>query len=73
MNRSRMSWLQAALLAAGFVLVMPGRAHAYVDPVSGSIILQVIAAGALAAAFTFRRATQRVRDFARGVWTRIRS
>jgi hypothetical protein len=73
MHRSRMSWPQVTLLAAGFVLVMPGHAYAYIDPVSGSIILQVIAAGALAAAFTFKRATQRARDFARGVWTRIRS
>jgi hypothetical protein len=61
--------LAACLLLA--MLVFPAPAHAYIDPVSGSIILQVLAAGALAAAFTFKRFAFKVRQFARGAWTRV--
>lgn len=35
---------------------------AYLDPISGSIILQVLAAGFLAAAATFRRSRQWLSD-----------
>lgn len=38
-----------------FHLVSPSIAWAYLDPISGSIILQILAAGFLAAAATFRR------------------
>jgi hypothetical protein len=45
-----------------FHLIMPPLAMAYLDPISGSIILQVLAAGFLAAAATFRRSRQWLSD-----------
>jgi hypothetical protein len=51
--------------------VFPARAHAYIDPVSGSIILQVLAAGVLAAAFTFKRFMYRIRHAARSIRSRL--
>jgi hypothetical protein len=67
-------WRNAAMLTAAIVLaeaVFPRPAHAYIDPVSGSILLQVVAAGALAAAFTFKRITRRMSHFVRTLWARV--
>ena len=61
--------LLAAVLA---VLVLPAPAHAYIDPISGSIILQVLAAGVLAATFTLKRFWAQVRTKARRVWGHVR-
>jgi hypothetical protein len=66
--------LNSAILAAALVLgslIFPAPAYAYIDPVSGSIILQVVAAGALAAVFTFKKFAFKLRQTARNVWTRI--
>jgi hypothetical protein len=41
-----------------FHVVSPTRAWAYLDPITGSIVLQVLAAGFLAAAATFRRSRE---------------
>lgn len=43
-----------ATIAAG-ALVVPAPAAAYIDPVSGSVLLQVIVAGALAFTFSMKR------------------
>lgn len=45
-----------------FHLVAPTRAWAYLDPISGSIVLQVLAAGFLAGAATFRRSREWLAD-----------
>lgn len=45
------------------LLVTPGRAHAYLDPATGSLILQVIAAGVLTAWFTVKGSWSRVKTF----------
>jgi hypothetical protein len=47
--------LRLALLMLALSLVVPARAAAYIDPLSGSIVLQVVAAGFLAATFTVKR------------------
>lgn len=47
--------LRLALLMLAISLVVPARAAAYIDPLSGSILLQVVAAGFLAASFTAKR------------------
>lgn len=47
--------LRLALLMLALSLVVPARAAAYIDPLSGSILLQVVAAGFLAATFTAKR------------------
>lgn len=41
-----------------FHLVAPSRALAYLDPITGSLVLQVLAAGFLAAAATFRKSRE---------------
>ena len=46
----RFELLTLALLVAA----MPGTAHAYLDPGTGSMVLQVIVAGVLGALFTFK-------------------
>lgn len=56
--------LPAALL---LVLLTPGQAAAYIDPISGSIILQVLAAAALGALLTVKRVWMKVT----GVWSRV--
>jgi hypothetical protein len=45
---------------------------AYVDPVSGSVILQVASAGILAAAFTFKSWWGKAKEIGRRGWQRIR-
>jgi hypothetical protein len=47
--------LRLALLMLALSLVVPPRAAAYIDPLSGSMVLQVVAAGFLAASFTAKR------------------
>jgi len=49
--------------AAFAVLVCCGRAHAYVDPGTGSYILQIVIAGLVGAAFTLRLFWKRLRLF----------
>lgn len=46
-----------------FHLISPRAAWAYLDPISGSIILQILAAGFLAAAATFRRSRNWLASF----------
>lgn len=41
-----------------FHLLSPTFASAYLDPITGSIVLQVVAAGFLAAAATFRKSRE---------------
>ena len=50
MNGSRMNVLVAAMAA----LVVPGAAWAYLDPASGSMILQAVIGGVAAAAVALR-------------------
>lgn len=59
----------AGLLIAS--LVFPKSAYAYIDPMSGSIILQALAAGLLAALFVFKRFWYRVTDTCRRIWHRF--
>lgn len=47
--------LRLALLMLALSLVVPRPAAAYIDPLSGSILLQVLAAGFFATAFTVKR------------------
>lgn len=50
-----------------FHLIAPSLALAYLDPITGSIVLQVLAAGFLAAAATFRKS----REWIVGVFARL--
>jgi hypothetical protein len=52
-------------------ILMPPRAHAYVDPSTGSIIIQVLVAGVLGAAFTVKQWWGRVAGAARQLRDRV--
>jgi hypothetical protein len=46
-------------------------AMAYIDPLSGSVLLQVIAAGVLGAILSTKTFLAKVRGAARAAWSRI--
>jgi hypothetical protein len=52
-------------------LVFPRPAYAYLDPMSGSIILQALAAGILAALLMFKRFWYHAADRCRRIWQRL--
>jgi hypothetical protein len=61
MTRSKFGVLRnAALLAGTLLLIAPHVAHAYIDPGTGSMVLQLLAAGLVSAALIFRRSLMRV-------------
>ncbi len=51
------------LVALGVALIVPQTAHAYLDPASGSMILQAVIGGVAAAALAFKYYWHRIRDF----------
>jgi len=63
------------LFAAGILVsvLVPRQAAAYIDPVSGSIILQVLAAGLLAASLTIKNWRAWVVRTVRGMFSRLKS
>ena len=62
---------ELSVLAALGIFVIPRTALAYIDPVSGSVLLQVLAAGLLAALFTIKRSWLGITTFLRRIWGRI--
>jgi uncharacterized membrane protein YoaK (UPF0700 family) len=70
-RRHRARVLQLFCLLTLVSILAPGRAHAYVDPSTGSILLQVLVAGALGAAFTVKQWWQRVATAARQLRARV--
>jgi hypothetical protein len=71
---SKRKILDASVLLVGLHVLsalIPPAAAAYIDPVSGSIILQVVAAGILAASFTLKRFWSQVRTSIGSVLSRI--
>jgi len=61
----------AGLLAlAALVLLLPTDAHAYLDPGTGSYVLQMIIAGLLGAAFAVKLSWLRIKRFVAGVFSR---
>jgi len=61
-------------IVAGLVLVVatPSTAMAYIDPISGSIVLQVLAAGVFAGSLAFRRIREQISQFFRSISRQIR-
>lgn len=57
------------LLFLGSVLA-PSPAHAYLDPLSGSVIIQVVAASALAVAYTARQSLRHLLSVMRQFFSR---
>ena len=62
------------MIVAGLVLVVatPSTAMAYIDPISGSIVLQVLAAGVFAASLAFRRIREQISQVFRSISRQIR-
>ena len=52
-------------LATALVLLVAPKAHAYVDPATGSLILQILAAGFVTFMVVFRKSIARVMGFLR--------
>jgi hypothetical protein len=60
MPRSRqILLLEGCLLAVVFLLAFPRTGYAYIDPGTGSMMLQLLAAGLVSAALIFRRSLGR--------------
>lgn len=59
MAQNRTSVLAALIVA----LIVPQTAHAYLDPASGSMILQAVIGGVAAAALAFRHYWGRIQTF----------
>ncbi len=55
------------ILLSGITLLaaLPSEAQAYIDPASGSYLVQIAAAAVLGGLFAFRSAWQNVKDFVR--------
>jgi hypothetical protein len=59
-----------ALVAAIATLLSARNAYAYLDPGTGSYVLQMIIAGALGAAFAIKMSWFRIKRFVAGLFTR---
>lgn len=53
-------------------IVWPPTAQAYLDPISGSVILQVVIAGALGALLTIKRVSFAIREAFSRAWKKLR-
>jgi hypothetical protein len=54
------------IVAALLVLLMTGTAHAYIDPGTGSYLLQILIASLLGAAFALKIYWARIKNFLSG-------
>ncbi len=61
-------WVPAVGVFA--LLLVPHDAHAYLDPGTGSYVLQMIIAGLLGAAFAIKMSWFRIKRFITGLFTR---
>ncbi len=62
-------WVLAPV-AVVYLLVLPQDAHAYLDPGTGSYVLQMIIAGLLGAAFAIKMSWFRIKRFISGLFSR---
>jgi hypothetical protein len=60
----------AAALVAALLLLAPDTAHAYLDPGTGSYVLQMIIAGILGAAFAVKMYWFRIKRFVAGIFSK---
>jgi hypothetical protein len=66
------SFAKAAALIAAVVAAVPTEAHAYLDPGTGSMVLQVIVAGILGAMFTFKSYVRAIISSITGIFKKKR-
>ena len=62
--------IAAAALVAALLLLAPSTAHAYLDPGTGSYVLQMIIAGLLGAAFAVKMYWLRIKRFLSGIFSK---
>lgn len=62
--------LAAAALIAALLLLSPTSAHAYLDPGTGSYVVQMIIAGLLGAAFAVKMYWLRIKRFVSGLFSK---
>lgn len=62
-------WVHASFAVIA-LLLLPRDAHAYLDPGTGSYVLQMIIAGVLGAAFAIKMSWFRIRRFLTGLFSR---
>ena len=67
----RYRWASVAALV--LLATLPSDALAYIDPVSGSIVLQVLAAGFFAGSLAFRKVRDRLSQGLRAILRRDQS
>jgi hypothetical protein len=73
MNNPRISQLHCNAIPLGLlILTLPIDAHAYLDPGTGSMVLQVIIAGILGAVFTFKSYVRAVITSITGIFRKQR-
>ena len=69
MLMQRKKWLMVFFVALiGSALIFPGKSYAYLDPGSGSYILQLIIAGLVASSFAVKTFWKTVKDFFTGMF-----
>jgi hypothetical protein len=67
----RASLRRLLLWTCAFSMMTPAAAHAYIDPLSGSLVLQAVLAGVLGAAMTMGRIGSLMRDALGRFWRRL--
>lgn len=67
----RASAVRLFLSTCALSMLTPVVAHAYIDPLSGSLILQAVLAGILGAAMTMGRIGSVIRQALGRVWRRL--
>lgn len=60
----------AAALVAALLLLAPNTAHAYLDPGTGSYVIQMLIAGLLGAAFAIKMYWLRIKRFVAGIFSK---
>lgn len=63
--------LRLVLVLVALHVAAPPAAHAYLDPISGSVILQALIAGLLGALLTVKKVSWAIRDFFSKLWKKI--
>lgn len=67
----RVSMTRLFLWTCAVSMLTPAAAHAYIDPLSGSLVLQAVLAGVLGAAMTMGRIGSVMRDALGRFWRRL--
>ena len=73
MKLARTVLFRAAVFGAATFFMLPSRASAYIDPGTGSYVLQLLLAGILGALFAIKMFWTRTMGFLKGLFRRRRA